>query len=68
MRPGSPAMRASIRSRSAAEPRRPKVSTRIRSGSTPDAIRAATDSTRTVVLPVPGPPITSSGPYVWSMT
>ena len=54
--------RASIRLRSAAAVRRPKVSTRMWAGSTPSATRAATASTRAVVLPVPGPPTTSSGP------
>ena len=48
--------------------RRPKVSTRIRSGSTPSATRAATASTRVLVLPVPGPPSTSIGPAVCAIT
>ncbi len=68
IRPGSPAIRASMRSRSAWAPRRPNVRIRIRSGSTPAAIRAATASTSIVVLPVPGPPTTSSGPSTWSAT
>ncbi|GAA2506538.1 hypothetical protein GCM10010434_060000 [Winogradskya humida] len=49
-------------------PRRPNVSTRIRSGSTPAATRAATASTSTVVFPVPGPPTTSNGPDVCPIT
>ncbi len=64
----SPAMRASIRWRSSVAPRRPKVSTRMRSGSTPSATRAATASTSVDVLPVPGPPTTSIGPSVCATT
>ena len=48
--------------------RRPNVSTSTRSGSAPSATRAATASTRTVVLPVPGPPTTSNGPPVCATT
>ncbi|RAN96046.1 DNA-directed RNA polymerase [Micromonospora saelicesensis] len=62
------AIRASMRCRSAVAPRRPKVSTRIRSGSTPSATRAATASTSVLVLPVPGPPSTSIGPSVCPTT
>ena len=62
------AIRASMRWRSAVAPRRPKVSTRIRSGSTPSATRAATASTSVLVLPVPGPPSTSIGPSVCPTT
>ncbi|PSK64462.1 hypothetical protein B0E53_03576 [Micromonospora sp. MH33] len=64
----SPAIRASIRWRSSVAPRRPKVSTRTCSGSTPSATRAATASTRVRVLPVPGPPTTSMGPSVCATT
>jgi len=61
-------MRASIRLRSAAEALRPNVSTRMWLGSVPSATRAATASTRVVVLPVPGPPTTRSGPSRWATT
>ncbi len=54
--------RAAIRSRSSTAALRLKVSTSIRAGSPPRAIRAATDSTSVVVFPVPGPARTSSGP------
>ena len=62
------ATRASTRSRSRAAPRRPKVSTNNWSGGVPSAIRAATDSTSVVVLPVPGPPSTSRAPARCAVT
>ncbi len=55
-------MRRAMRSRRSTAAFRLNVSTRIRSGSPPRAIRAATDSTRVVALPVPGPARTSRGP------
>lgn len=69
-RPGARAapMRSAMRSRSSTAALRLNVSTRMRSGSPPRAILAATDSTSVVVLPVPGPARTSSGPPVWSTT
>ena len=60
--------RAVIRVRSSAAALRLKVRTRICSGSTPASMRAATASTIVVVLPVPGPASTSSGPDGWSTT
>ncbi len=60
--------RAAIRSRSSMAALRLKVRTRMRAGSPPRAIRAATDSTSVVVLPVPGPARTSSGPERCSTT
>ena len=60
--------RAVMRARSSAAARRPKVSTSTCSGSAPAAIRATTASTSVVVLPVPGPASTSSGPPGWSTT
>ena len=61
--------RAAIRVRRSAAARREKVSTKMLSGAAPRAsIRATTDSTSVVVLPVPGPASTSSGPPGWSTT
>lgn len=60
--------RPDIRSRSSIAALRLKVSTRIRSGSVPRSIRRATASTSVVVLPVPGPASTSSGPPACSTT
>ncbi len=60
--------RTAIRSRSSIAALRLNVSTRIRSGSVPRSIRRATDSTSVVVLPVPGPASTSSGPPTCSAT
>ena len=40
----------------------------MRDGSVPAATRAATDATSNEVLPVPGPPRTSSGPRSCAMT
>ena len=55
--------RAAIRVRRSAAALREKVSTSTRSGVTPRfTIRSTTDSTSVVVLPVPGPASTSSGP------
>ena len=56
------ATRPVMRVRSSAAALRLKVRTRICSGSMPASIRAATASTIVVVLPVPGPASTSSGP------
>ncbi len=60
--------RAVIRVRSSAAAFRLKVRTRICSGSPPASMRWATASTMVVVLPVPGPASTSSGPPGWSTT
>ena len=60
--------RVVMRVRSSAAARRPKVSTSTCSGSAPASIRATTASTTVVVLPVPGPASTSSGPPRWSTT
>ena len=58
-----------MRSRSSAAALRLKVRTRIRSGEMPRrSIRSATAATIVVVLPVPGPASTSSGPPAWSTT
>jgi hypothetical protein len=62
------ATRLVMRVRSSAAALRLNVRTRICSGSTPASIRAATASTIVVVLPVPGPASTSSGPAGWSTT
>ena len=56
------AARRLTRSRSVAADSREGVSTRIRWGSVPAAIRRATPSTTTVLRPVPGAPSTSTGP------
>ncbi len=60
--------RAVMRDRSSAAARRPNVSTSTCSGSAPAATRATTASTSVVVLPVPGPASTSSGPPGWATT
>src|SRR5712672_1773209 len=58
-----------MRSRSSPAALRLKVRTRIRSGAMPRfSIRSATAATIVVVLPVPGPASTSSGPPLWSTT
>ena len=54
--------RAVTRSRSCSAALREKVSARIASGGTPSSMRSTTASTSVVVLPVPGPASTSSGP------
>lgn len=61
-------MRRAMRSRSSTAAFRLNVSTRMRAGSPPRAICAATDSTSVVVLPVPGPASTRSGPPLCSTT
>lgn len=63
-----PVSRAASRSRSSTAALRLKVRTRIRSESPPERTRRTTDSTSVVVLPVPGPASTSSGPCRWSTT
>src|SRR5689334_8061169 len=58
-----------MRSRSSAAALRLNVRARIRSGAMPRfSIRSATVATIVVVLPVPGPASTSSGPPAWSTT
>jgi hypothetical protein len=58
-----------IRSRSSSAALRLKVSTSTRAGSMPRSlIRCTTASTMAVVLPVPGPASTSSGPRAWLTT
>ena len=66
-----PPSRDASRSRSSPAARRPKVIARTAeagSGSDGSWSRAATASTIVVVLPVPGPARTSSGPERWSTT
>jgi len=60
--------RADNRSRRSSAAFRLKVRTRMRSGGVPARTRAVTASTKVVVLPVPGPARTSSGPCRCSTT
>ncbi len=60
--------RAVTRSRSCSAALRENVSASTRLGSAPSSIRRTMASTRVVVLPVPGPASTSSGPPAWSTT
>ena len=61
--------RAVTRSRSCSAALRLKVSASTDSGSAPRrSTRSTIASTRVVVLPVPGPASTSSGPPAWSTT
>ena len=61
--------RAVTRSRSCSAALRLKVSASTDSGGTPRfSMRSTIASTSVVVLPVPGPASTSSGPPAWSTT